>query len=59
LNHGSLRRASCEKKPLIAIEDALMPEIKNDKMNFSSGRPAGLCLCQMSCAEIHRVLGVR
>jgi hypothetical protein len=36
-----------------------MPEIKNYTMNFSRGRPADLCLCKMSCAEIHRVLGVR
>ena len=34
-----------------------MPEIKNYTMNFSSGRPAGLYLCQMSCAEIHLVRG--
>jgi hypothetical protein len=33
-----------------------MPEIKNYTMNFSSGRPAGIGLCKMSCAEIHRVV---
>jgi hypothetical protein len=36
-----------------------MPEIKNYTMNFSSGRPAGVDLSKLSCAEIHRVLGVR
>ena len=33
-----------------------MPEIKNYTMNFSSGSPAGIGLCQMSCAEIHCVI---
>jgi len=36
-----------------------MPEIKNYTMNFSYGRPAGVELTKMSCAEIHRVLGVK
>jgi hypothetical protein len=36
-----------------------MPEIKNYTMNFSSSRPAGLGMHQSSCAEIHRVLGVK
>ena len=34
-----------------------MPEIKNDTMNFSFGRPAGVCLYKLSCAEIHLVRG--
>jgi hypothetical protein len=34
-----------------------MPEIKNYTMNFSSGRPVGVGLSKMSCAEIHLVRG--
>jgi hypothetical protein len=36
-----------------------MPEIKNYTMNFSSGRPAGVGLFLLSCAEIHCALRAR
>ena len=34
-----------------------MPEIINYTMNFSFGRPAGVELSKLSCAEIHCVRG--
>ena len=34
-----------------------MPEIKNYTMNLSFGRPAGVLMYKLSCAEIHLVRG--